>query len=237
MCYGVTVTAAMAAAGVVAAAVTARRGDPVAVPLTLAWFALMEMLQLAGWLVVDGCGTPVNETVTFLSMLHILVQPLFINAFAMELAPRPVSAPMRLAVFGLCGVAATVGLMQVYPFAWAGACTPGAILCGPTLCTVSGDWHIAWNVPYNGLLAWADRLTGLNWGFYGYMLAVFGLPLLYGAWRFTLFHALAGPLLASRLTTNPNEMPAIWCLFSIGLLLMGLSPALRRRVAARPRPA
>ncbi|MBD3764910.1 MAG: hypothetical protein IE927_09290 [Rhodobacterales bacterium] len=237
MCYGVTVTAAMVAAGGVAAVVTVRRGDPPAVPLTLAWFSLMEALQLSGWLVVDRCGTPANETVTFLSMLHIILQPLFINAFAMELAPRPVSARMRWAVFGLSGVSVVVGLMQVYPFAWAGTCTPGAILCGPALCTVSGDWHIAWNVPYNGLLAGLDRLTGLNWGFYGYMLAVFGLPLLYGAWRFTLFHALAGPILAGQLTTNPNEVPAIWCLFSIGLLLMGLSPALRRRVAGRPQPA
>lgn len=237
MCYGVTVTAAMVAAGGVAAVVTARRGDPPAVPLTLAWFSLMEALQLSGWLVVDRCGTPANETVTLLSMLHIILQPLFINAFAMELAPRPVSARMRVAVFALAGASVVVGLMQVYPLAWAGTCTPGAILCGPALCTVMGDWHIAWNVPYNGLLAGVDRLTGLNWGFYGYMLAVFGLPLLYGAWRFTLFHALAGPILAGQLTTNPNEVPAIWCLFSIGLLLMGLSPALRRRVAGRPRAA
>jgi hypothetical protein len=32
-------------------------------------------------------------------------------------------------------------------------------------------------------------------------------------------------------------MPAVWCLFSIGLLLIGLSPALRRPIAGPMRLA
>ena len=69
----------MAVAGVAAAALTARRGDPVAVPLTFLFFATMEGLQLAGYLVIDQCGTPANRTVTALSMLHIGLQPGVIN--------------------------------------------------------------------------------------------------------------------------------------------------------------
>ena len=38
--------------------------------------------------------------------------------------------------------------------------------------------------------------------------------------------------LAYNLTTDPNEMPAIWCLFSIAILLIGLSPYCRRVVTA-----
>jgi hypothetical protein len=60
------------------------------------------------------------------------------------------------------------------------------------------------------------------------MFVSFLLPLLYGAWRFTVFHALFGPLLAARLTGNVNEVPAVWCLFSLGLVLMALSPAFRQ---------
>jgi hypothetical protein len=60
------------------------------------------------------------------------------------------------------------------------------------------------------------------------MVVSFFVPLLYGAWRFTLFHAIFGPLLAARLTDNVNEVPAVWCLFSLGLVLMALNPAFRQ---------
>lgn len=233
MCYTPEITGAMVVAGGVAALATWRRGDATAIPVTLGYFAVMEALQLGGWFTVDQCGTPANETITFLSILHIILQPLFINAFSMELTPRPVAPRLRALVFALSGLASVTMLMQLYPFAWAGHCEPGQILCGARLCTVWGDWHIAWDVPYNGLFGGFDRLTGLQWGFPAYILAVFALPLIYGAWRFVLFHALAGPILAGQLTTNPNEVPAIWCLFSIGLLLVGTFPALRERIAGR----
>ena len=38
--------------------------------------------------------------------------------------------------------------------------------------------------------------------------------------------------LASALTSNPNEFPAIWCLFSVGIIVIGLSPWIRQRVRA-----
>lgn len=238
MCWGMAATAAMVAGGAAATVVTLRRGDPPAFPVTLGYFTLMEALQLAGYLTLDRCGTPANETVTFLSVLHIAFQPLVINAFAMALVARPPAPAMRAVVHGLAALAAVVMLLQLHPFAWAGSCTPGAILCAERLCTVSGEWHIAWEVPYNGLLAPLDALTGRAWGFHSYMLAVFLLPLVYGAWRFVLFHALAGPLLAGQLTANPGERPAVWCLFSIAIILIALSPAVRRCFAApRPRTA
>ncbi len=95
------------------------------------------------------------------------------------------------------------------------------------LCLVSGEWHIGWSLPLNDL---PRVLFGTNITFPSYFLAVFVLPLFYGAWRLVLFHAVLGPLLAMALTSNPNEMPAIWCLFSIGLVLIGLSPFIRHRV-------
>ncbi|MGG5818797.1 hypothetical protein [Falsiroseomonas sp. HW251] len=38
------------------------------------------------------------------------------------------------------------------------------------------------------------------------------------------------------LTGDPHQMPAIWCLFSIGLPVIGLSPWLRGRVGGRGAP-
>jgi hypothetical protein len=105
----------------------------------------------------------------------------------------------------------------------------------------SGNWHIAWQIPTNDLLG---PLRDIHWTlarFPTYFVAAFLLPLAYGAWRFVLFHALAGPILAMQLTGNANEVPAIWCLFSIGIVLIALSPWVRGRfsVPARgqPRPA
>jgi hypothetical protein len=229
------VSVGMVAVGGAATAVTIRRRDTPAIPLTLGYFTVMEALQVWGYAVIDQCGLPANQTVTLLSVLHIVFQPFIINAFAMAIVGHRVGLPMKTLVFSLCAASSVLMLLQLYPFEWAGACIPGSQLCAERMCTVSGDWHQAWDVPYNGLL------TGLPlpqfmamWGFPSYILAAFALPLLYGAWRLVVFHALAGPILAGLLTSNPNEVPAIWCLFSIAIILIALSPAIRRGVTGAP---
>ncbi len=232
MCWTMGVSAAMVALGGAATVVSARRGDPVAIPVTLAYFTLMEGLQVAGYMVIDECSSPVNQSVTLLSVLHIVFQPLFINFFAMALVARPVGNAMRVFVFSACAASSVLMLLQLYPFDWAGSCAPGSNLCAAQLCTVTGDWHQAWDVPFNGLMVPVEAALGTNWGFPSYLLVTFLLPLLYGAWRLVLFHALAGPIAAGLLTTNPNEVPAIWCLFSIAIVLIALSPAIRRRFTA-----
>ena len=237
MCFSMSVSVVMVGIGGAATALTIQRGDTPAVPLTLGYFTVMEALQVAGYLVIDQCGAPANQTVTLLSILHIVFQPFVINAFAMALVARPVRLGMQVAVYTLCAISATIMLLQLYPFTWAGNCVSGSTLCAEQLCTVSGNWHLAWNVPYNGLLAWIDWPLIRDWGFPTYMLTVFVLPLIYGAWRLALFHLLFGPVLAGQLTDNPNEVPAIWCLFSIGILLIALSPTIRRRFEGRPFPA
>jgi len=234
MCWGLSVSVAMVAAGTVAAAVTTSQGRPTAVPVTLGYFTLMEALQAAGYLVIDECTNPLNQTVTFLSAVHIIFQPFFVNAFAMELVPKPVRLRARLAVYCVCALSAVVMLAQLYPFDWAGACSPGGTLCGPALCTVSGEWHIGWEIPFNGLIVPIERTLGIHAAFPTYALAAFVVPICYGAWRFAIFHALFGPMLASLLTDNPNEIPAIWCLFSIGIILIGLNPWLWRRFERKP---
>lgn len=217
----------MVGLGVAATFITARRGETPAIPITLGFFTVMEALQVGGYWVVDECSSAVNQSVTLLSYLHIAFQPLFINAFAMAVAPALVSPALRRLVFLLAGLATLLLILRLVPFGWAGQCKPGDTLCGPALCVISGNWHIAWEVPLN------DMWDSFGWvlidmvPFPAYILSVFVLPLFYGAWRFVVFHALLGPILAATLTDNPNEMPAIWCLFSIGLLLVALSPFIR----------
>lgn len=193
----------------------------------------MEALQVAGYATVDQCSNPVNQVSSLLAYLHIVFQPFFINAFAMELVPQTVRARVRMATFICCGASAVVMLLQLYPFDWAGTCQAGSALCGSPLCTISGEWHIGWQIPVNDMLAPLANVPRLGTVFPTYMITVFLLPLLYGSWRFVVFHALVGPILAWQLTGNSNEAPAIWCLFSIGIVLIGISPAIRRRVEAR----
>ena len=229
MCWSATASITMIGIGAVATGVTAARGEPRAIWLALGYFTIMEALQAVGYAVVDQCGTTSNEAITLLSYFHIVFQPFFINAFAMELVPGPVKARLRRAVYLCCAASSAMMLAQLYPFEWAGTCRLGESLCGAELCLVSGEWHIAWNIPYNGLLHPLADVLGFHSGFPTYMLVAFVVPLAYGAWRFVIFHALAGPILASFLTANPNEVPAVWCLFSIGIILMGLSPLIREQ--------
>jgi hypothetical protein len=234
MCWGLSATAVMVTGGLVATAVTVRQRRPAAIPATIAYFTLMEALQIVGYLTVDQCGLPVNQSIAFLSIIHIIFQPFFINAFAMELLPVALWLRVRSVVYGVCGLSAAIMLLQLYPFDWAGVCRPGSTLCGPALCTVSGDWHIGWEVPFNGLASIIERSIGIQAAFPSYVIAAFLLPVLYGAWRFALFHLLVGPILANLLSDNPNEWPAIWCLMSIGIVVLSLSPWLYRRFERKP---
>jgi hypothetical protein len=230
VCWSAESSAVFVVVGGVATGLAWHRDEAPAIWVTLGYFTAMEALQVAGYGVLDACGTPANRAVTGLSYLHIVFQPFFINAFAMALVPAPVRRRVRVWVVAFCALSAAVMLAQFVPNPAFGSCVPGAPLCGEMLCTVSGTWHIAWLVPYNGLLVPIDQGLGMNWGFPTYLLAAFGLPLVYGAWRFVLLHLFAGPVLAHALTDNPNEMPAVWCLFSIAILLVALSPAVRSRV-------
>ena len=233
MCWGIEVTATMVAAGTAGALVAWWRKEAAAIPLTLAYFALMEALQLGGYLVIDQCGTPSNRAITLLSVLHIAFQPILINAFALAIVRPDMGAFGRRIVLGLATLSSLVMVVQLLPLPALGTCTPGTPLCGAALCTVSGNWHLAWEVPYNGLMVAVDRAMGSNFGFPPYMLTVFLLPVFYGAWRFALFHLLIGPVLAFSLTRNPNEAPAVWCLFSILILGIALVPPVRRLFAGQ----
>ena len=233
MCWGVTASVAMLATGTAATAVCLRRGEPAAIWGTVAYFTAMELLQSLGYAVVDECGSTANRTVTQLSYLHIVLQPLVINAFAMALAPAPVPRAMRRAVHAVAAICSAVMAVQMLDLPGIGPCRPGSVLCGPDWCTVSGTWHIGWEVPLNGLFTGMERLRaliGLEPSFPSYIFACLILPLVYGSWRLVLYNVVFGFALAMALTDDPNEMPAIWCLFSVGIVIMGLSPLVRRRV-------
>jgi hypothetical protein len=191
--------------------------------IPIAYFGVMELLQALTYFTMGAC-TPANQILTFLSYVHISFQPFFINALMLYFIPERFRKNIYSWVFGLAFVATVLLLLRMYPFEWAGMCNLGDGLCGDKLCAVEGNFHLAWEIPFNGIggiIGWA------------YALSVFVIPLLYGSWKATTYNFLVGPVLAMSLTDNPNEWPAVWCLMSIAIILVILIPWARRKMHVR----
>ncbi|WOJ90264.1 DUF5765 domain-containing protein [Methylocapsa polymorpha] len=222
----------MAAIGVATAAHAAlkRHPEPAALWACLLYFSSMEVLQAVSYTVVNQCDNPLNQFLTLLGYLHITFQPFFINAGALYFMPKDVARRVAPWAYFFCFIAALSMLIQLYPFQWAGTCALGRPICGQILCTARGSWHLAWFVPLNGIGNAVKAYSIFGNGFVGYSVTAFLMPLLYGSWRVVLFTYLAGPLLAFLTTSNPNEFPAVWCLYSIALCLTIIKTPLRRHL-------
>ncbi|MFH1157661.1 MAG: DUF5765 domain-containing protein [Pseudomonadota bacterium] len=220
MCWSGEASAVLASIGIGATVYAAYKKEPAVLWITLGYFSLMELLQAFTYSVIDRCAMPSNQVATLLGYLHIVFQPFFVNALAMHFIPRRVRDKIAPCVYALCFGSAIIMLIQLFPFEWAGHCTPGDVLCGARLCSVSGNWHIAWEVPTTGLAGW--------WNFPTYFIAAFIFPMIYGSWRLNIYHIVMGPGLAMLLTDNPNEQPAVWCLLSIAFLLIVIKTRVRQ---------
>jgi hypothetical protein len=229
MCWSGEASTVLATVGIGGAAYSAlkRNPEPMALWVCLLYFASMESLQAVSYSVLGQCESPVNQLMTLFGYLHIAFQPFFINAVALYFMPKDAARKVAPWVFAACFASAIFMIVQLYPFAWAGHCQIGRPLCGDVLCTVRGEWHIAWHLPVNGILNSMSYNPWLGRGFISYPLTAFFMPALIGSWRFTLFSWVAGPWLASQTTNDITEWPAVWCLFSIGLVLAIIKTPLR----------
>jgi hypothetical protein len=210
MCWSGEASLGVATLGVSGALWARSRGSPVGRWGTVFYFSAMELLQAATYVVIDRCGLPANQWLTRLSYAHIAFQPFFINLLAMSMIPSDKARKIRGGVFAICAVGAALMLAKLYVPSAAWACDASVLpLCGADTCSFRGDWHIAWRL----------YLNSIDGSFLCYFVPAFLLPLFYGSWRWTLYHLLVGPLPAFFMTSNKDEMPAIWCLTSIGFLL------------------
>jgi len=142
----------------------------------------------------------------------------------MYFIPDEIRRKISIPVYAFCFAVAIYMILASYPFSWSGSCVGS--LCSERLCSVSGSWHIAWELPLNLIDYWNFgffQITGLS-----YVLAAFFLPILYGSWRFTLYHILMGPTIAYLLTESMHEQAAVWCLISIALLLIVIKTPVRK---------
>lgn len=223
MCWSGEASAVLSTIGIAGTVYAAYKKEPPELWICLGYFTLMEMLQAYTYSVIGQCSDPSNQIATMLGYLHVTFQPFFINAVSMHFINQTVARKVAPFVYTVCFAAAIMMILKLYPFPWAGHCSPGRAMCGEELCSIHGTWHIAWELPINAL----------NSKFSWYLLAGFALPLLYGSWRFTLYHVLAGPALAYATTQNMNEWPAVWCLLSIGFMLIVVKTPVRKLLYVR----
>ncbi len=240
MCWSGEASAVLAAVGFGTASYVAYKGESKELWIPLTYFACMELLQAATYIYINLCDAPPNQILTLFGYLHIAFQPFFANMVAMYFIPEEVKRKISTVVYSLCAVCAVAILVKMYPFAWAGHCIEGIEgFCGPTTCSVSGDWHIAWQLPLNGLMSdYPDNPFGFRYGMhaFAYILTAFVMPVIYGSWRFVGFHYLVGPFISDILTSNPNEYAAVWCLFSIALCVSVIKTPVRKYLHVRRWP-
>jgi hypothetical protein len=235
MCWSGEASAVLASVGFASTAYAVYKKEPFSLWVALGYFSLMEILQAYTYTVIDKCTLPGNQIATLLGYLHIAFQPFFINAVSLYFIPKNVADRIHRPVYTLCFVCTIFLIIQLYPMQSVGTCEVGSVwLCAKNLCSVSGNWHIAWDIPLNGIGNWFHDHHMGYW--FAYILPGFIVPVLYGSWRFTLYHFLLGPMLAMLLTNNLNEIPAVWCLLSIGLLLIVVKTPIRKILFVRSWP-
>jgi len=240
MCWSGEASAVLATVGISATVYLAKKGEPSELWVPLGYFALMELLQAVTYIFIDQCGSPWNKVLTHIGYFHIAFQPFFANMVAMYFIPAQVRQRIRKPVYVLCGIAAIVILAKLVPAGSLGSCNIGIEgYCGSIACSTSGLWHIAWQLPLNGLMSGsASYLFGFQYGLHAftYIAVVFILPAIYGSWRFVLLHVVMGPVISDLTTTDPNEYIAVWCLFSIALCLAVIKSPVRKHLHVRAWP-
>jgi len=222
MCWSGPASAAVAVGGLSSAYFLYRRGERLEFWLPTAYFVLMEGLQAVTYLVVDDCTHPMNPILTYLAIIHISFQVWFINMIGMEFIDPEIKKRIKGYVYFFCALGTLSCLIRLVPeYSVFGRCLLGTALCShDRTCAYPGQWHIAWEVLLNGF--------NERWNYY--LAVAFVLPALYGSWRWSLYHAIVGPFAAALTTTDVNERPAVWCLFSTMIIAMMINTRLRDKV-------
>jgi uncharacterized protein DUF5765 len=228
MCWSGEASAAIALGGLSSAYFLRRNGEPKEIYLPPAYFVLMEGLQALTYIVIDDCGSAYNVWFTRIAMGHISFQPFFINMLGMEFIDKAVKERIQPWIYAICSLTAIACLCRMIPaFDLLGHCEMGTAMCSHSqTCAYSGEWHIGWDV----------LLNGLNEGWRWYIVAAFAIPVLYGAWKWALYHYLVGPLLAGFTTSDVSERPAVWCLFSTCIIALLVNSRLRQYIYTKSWP-
>jgi hypothetical protein len=202
------------------------RNGPIGARLCVAYFAAMETLQAFQYSYIGLCDNGVNQFLTILGFLHLAFQPFFANlylsAYMTKAQKRYVPLILSLSLF-----AGVLMSNRMWKSKGDFDCSYGIEpMCGKQTCTFRGDVHLAWQMP----LQHSDQdyfTPGFNLHFFMFYLPTFAL----GMWPLTLFLLFSGPFLGRVMTKHQDEIPAIWCYFSIAQLFFPLAWAYLSKTA------
>jgi len=199
---------------------------PIGARICVAYFALMETLQSAQYSWINLCDNPINKFLTVLGFIHLAFQPFFVNLFLGSFMNKAQKRYLPL-ILSLCLMGGTM-LCNRFWKTWGDIpCTDNIEpMCGPTLCTFRGDVHLAWQIPMQH--SDQDYFTpGFTLHFVLFYLPTYAL----GMYGFTIFLLISGPFIGRVLTNHQDEIPAIWCFFSIFQLLFPIAHAYYHKIA------
>ena len=174
----------------------------------------MEALQGIGYMYINMFELYPNKMIALISYLHICFQPFFITMLMLSfMEDHERKKKLQKILYPINAIGSFILVLNLFHFEGIPKCVPFEdTLCSwdDVMCTYKGNWHIAWRLPLQRI----DTYRALS-----YIIPVFFIPPILGLWPFTVYHVVFGPYLASLLTNNINETPAIWCLFSEFLLI------------------
>ena len=226
MCFSIEMSAGAAALGLVNTLICAVVLRDFHMSACAGYFFLVEVLQVAQYLVIDECALPINRFLTVLGLLHIAFQPVFSNLVLLRFAPNDrarteLRYAIRLSVLGglfLFGRWVFAGLATM-PFP-DGAAASHEWMVGPRTCSFHGPTHVGWELPMVEVSYWTPSFFVHFFMMFGPMvlLAVgHNLPTVgFGS----VFMFLTGPVLAAFISGDRFEQPAIWCFFSVSQIVV-----------------
>jgi hypothetical protein len=184
----------------------------------MGYFALMETLQAMQYIWIDQCDNPVNKFLTLLGFFHLAFQPFFTNLYLGAFMNKAQKRYLPMILI-MCMFAGVMMCNRMWMSNGDHLCTKGIeSMCGTRTCTFKGNVHLAWQMP----LQHCDQdyfTPGFTLHFFTFFLPSFAL----GMWQYTLFFLFSGPFTGRALTDHQDEIPSIWCFFSIAQLLLPLA--------------
>lgn len=223
MCWSAQASTVLAVSGMGMTAYLIKKGEKKELWLPLFYFTLMGLLQVVTYSYIHHCTMPMNKVHTFLGYAHIAFQPFFVNMAAMCFIPEAIKNKISPYVYAMCWIGIVPFMIYAYPFFDTSLCTIGKeTMCVPFACSFKENWHIAWlgslsNLSSQLWVTLSNNLPSLGVHAQIYLLNGFVLPIMYGSWRIILATLLFVPFIAYCSTNNIQSLPAIWCLYSVGL--------------------
>ena len=180
--------------------------------ISIAYFALMEILQYFQYKVINQCNNPINKFLTKLGYIHISFQPLFFNLWLLAFTEKKDFTFLYVCfIAGILLSSRLIGDLKDDEVC-DGRNEP---LCGKNTCSFAGEKHIAWNVrlraPGKYYFTPSISLHCFLW-----IVPV----LLLREMKPLCAMVLTGPYIGYLMTSNIHEQPAIWCYtFTLQILL------------------